>query len=232
MPRGALVTVVIGLALTAFLFAMNQVDWEPSADVEWATVEAIEEPPPAALPGGRSLTLARTTLSAIPQAERSDLLFRVAGVLTIDSPGTPARVRCEVVAPPPAKIARTTKKRAVWPRPSEDLRLQDVPELMVVSFSYNGAELLGMPIRDSFRRYSDSRAPVTVDWGDYQDRVQSWTWDLPQGSGDGAATLGFTVVFKTFVRPKVRVECQSGDATVKTRGVQGAWPVPGSDWEG
>jgi len=232
MPRGAVITVGIGLALTVFLFAMNQIDWEPSADVDWETVEAIEEAPPAALPGGRSLTLARTTLSAIPQAKRSDLLFRVAGVVTIDSPGTPAKVRCEVAAPPPAKIARTTKKRAVWPRPSEDLRRQDVPELMVVSFSYDGAELLGMPIRDTFRRYSDTRAPVTVDWGEYEDRVQSWTWDLPRGSGAGAATLGFTVVFKTFARPRASLECRSGGATVKTRHVQDAWPVPGSDWEG
>lgn len=232
MPRGALVTVVIGLVLSIVIFGLNLVDWEPSADVEWETVEAIEGPPPAALGGDRSLTLARTTLSAIPPAERGDLLFRIAGVVTVDSPRTPAKVRCEVRAPVPATIARTQKKRAAWPRPSEDLRLQEVPELMVVDFSTDGAELLGMPIRDSFRRYSDSDAPTTVEWAEYLDRVQAWLWEMPRGSGAGPATLGFTVVFKTFERPRATIECSLGKATLEARAVQDAWPVPGADWEG
>lgn len=232
MPRGAVITVVVGLVLSALLFVVNQTDWGPSEDVDWETVEAIDEPQPVQLAGNRSLTLARTTLAAIPQTGRSDLLFRVAGVATIDSPGAQARVRCTVRAPAPAKIARTSKKRAVWPRPSEDLRRQDVPELMVVSFSYDGAEFLGMPIRDSFRRYSDTRAPVTVDWGDFADRVQTWVWDLPRGSGDGSATLGFTVVFRTFARPRADIECAAGGETVEAQAIQEAWPVPGSDWEG
>lgn len=232
MPRGVVVTVLVGLVLTVLVFAVNLVQWESAADLEWTTVEAIPEPPAETIPGGGSMELTRTTLSAIPQTDRGDLLFRVAGVITVDSPDRRTQVRCDVSAPPPATIARTPKKRAAWPRPSEDLRLQQVPELLVIDFSTDGAEILGMPIRDSFRRYSDSAALATVEWDGFADRVQNWVWEMPRGSGSGPATLGFAVVFKSFKRPKASIACRSGKSLVETRATQAEWPVPGPDWQG
>lgn len=232
MPRGAVVAVVAGLLLTLLVGAVNLVEWESSADLEWSTVEAIPEPPPAQLEGGGSFALTRMSLSAIPQTERGDLLFRVSGVATINSGKRPASLRCDVSAPVPAVIARTPKKRAAWPRPSEDLRLQEVPELLVIDFSAEGAEILGMPIRDSFRRYSDSRSLITVEWDGFADRTQNWVWELPGGTGDGPATLGFAVVFKGPLRPEARIVCESGGARILTTARQGVWPVPGADWEG
>ena len=232
MPRGAVVTVAAGLVLTLLVGAVNLIQWESSADLEWSTVEAIPDPPPAELPGGGSFELTRMSLSAIPQTDRGDLLFRVSGVATIDSGKRPATLRCAVSAPVPAKIARTPKKRAAWPRPSDDLRLQDVPELLVIDFSAEGAEILGMPVRDSFRRYSDSRSLITVEWDGFADRSQNWVWDIPKGTGEGPATLGFAVVFKSARRPETRIVCESGGAKVVTRATQGVWPIPGADWEG
>ena len=51
MPRGAVVTVAAGLLLTLLVGAVNLIQWESSADLEWSTVEAIPDPPPADLPG-------------------------------------------------------------------------------------------------------------------------------------------------------------------------------------
>lgn len=232
MPRGAVAVVVAGLVLTLLVGAVNLIQWESSADLEWSTVEAIPDPPPAELEAGGSFALTRMSLSAIPQTERGDLLFRVSGVVTIDSGKRPANLRCDVSAPVPATIARTPRKRAAWPRPSEDLRLQEVPELLVIDFSAEGAEILGLPVRDSFRRYSDSRSLVTVEWDGFADRVQKWVWDIPKGTGEGPATLGFVVVFKGPRRPETRIVCESGRARVVTSAKQAAWPIPGADWEG
>ena len=226
IPRGAVITVAVGLILSLVALAANRTDWEASADLEWVTVEEVEAPPPAGLDGGGTIELARTTLSALPATERGDLLFRISGVLVINRKGGPVRARCDVAASPPAEIARTPRKRAAWPRPSEDLRLQEVPELMVIDFSTDGADLLGLPIRDSFRRYSDTASLVTVDWDGFAERRQNWVWVLPEGSGPGPATLGFSVVFKTYRRPVATILCGSGDTELGASAKQGAWPVP------
>lgn len=226
MPRAVPVVLVSGLLLSLVAFAANRSDWEAAADLEWITIEEIPAPPPGRIDGGGRIELARTTLSAIPASERGDLLFRVSGVLLLSQRGGPLTARCDVSAPPPAGIARTPKKRGAWPRPSEDLRLQDVPELIVIDFSDDGAELLGLPIRDSFRRYSDSSAPVTVGWDGFAERRQNWVWTFPQGTGAGPATLGFTVVFKTSRRPKANIVCSSDGTSIETRAEQDTWPVP------
>lgn len=226
MPRGVLVVVAIGLLFSLAAFALNRGDWEASADLEWMTVEEIPTPPPARFEGGGSIELARTTLSAIPETERGELLFRVSGVLLVSRKGGPFTARCDVSAPPPAGIARTPKKRAAWPRPSDDLRLQEVPELIVIDFSDDGAELLGLPIRDSFRRYTDSEVPMTVEWDGFAESRQNWVWTFPRGTGTGPATLGFAVVFKTFRRPSAKIVCRSSGSSIEARGVQVDWPVP------
>lgn len=226
MPRAVPIVLAIGLLLSLVAFGANRRDWEASADLEWMTVEEIPTPPPAPVEGGGSVELARTTLSAIPETERGELLFRVSGVLLLGRTRDPLTARCDVSAPSSAGIARTPKKRGAWPRPSEDLRLQDVPELIVIDFSDDGAELLGLPIRDSFRRYSDSAAPVTVEWDGFAERRQNWVWTFPRGTGAGPATLGFTVVFKTFRRPRANIVCSSAGTSVETRAEQVTWPIP------
>jgi len=226
MPRAVPVVVAIGLLLSLAAFALNRGDWEASADLEWMTVEEIAAPPPAPIDGGGRIELARTTLSAIPATERGELLFRVSGVLLLDRPDDKATARCDVSGPSSTRIARTPNLRAAWPRPSEDLRIQEVPDLMVVDFSDDGAELLGLPVRDSFRRYTDSPAPISVGWDGFSDRQQNWIWSLPRGTGAGPATLGFAVVFKTYRRPATRIVCRSAGTSIEARGEQLDWPVP------
>ena len=226
MPRAVLVVIGVGLFFSLAAFALNRGDWEASADLEWMTVEEIQTPPPARLEGGGGIELTRATLSAIPATERGDLLFRVSGVLLLDRPKGEVSARCDISLPSSGKVARTPQLRAAWPRPSEDLRIQEVPELMVVDFSDDGAELLGLPIRDSFRRYTDSAAPVTVEWSGFADRRQNWVWAFPRGTGAGQATLGFAVVFKTYRRPKAKVVCRAAGSSVEAEAVQADWPVP------
>jgi hypothetical protein len=229
VPRGAVFVVAVGVLLSLLALAANRTDWQASADLDWVTVEEIETPGPVRLEGGGSIEMTRMTLSSLQPTDRGDFLFRVSGVLVVSSEAKAVTTRCDVAAPLPATIARTPKKRAAWPRPSEDLRLQQVPELMVIDFSSDGADLLGLPIRDSFRRYSDTAAPLTVEWDGFAERKQSWVWDLPEGSGAGPATLGFTVAFKTYRRPRATITCRSGAAEVRVEAEQAAWPIPATD---
>ena len=43
IPRGAVITVAVGLILSLVALAANRTDWEASADLEWVTVEEVEE---------------------------------------------------------------------------------------------------------------------------------------------------------------------------------------------
>ena len=169
MPRGAIATVIVGLVVTLMVVAIDLVGDETgsSDSTEWVTVEPVATETPVPLGKGGNFGLARTTISAIAPVESGELLFRVAGVVEVDSgnsPG-PATVRCDVSSPAEgSSIARTPNRRAAWPRPSVDLQTQPVPEELVVKFKRRGNEVLGLPVRDSIRSFTDSATHTDFEW--------------------------------------------------------------------
>lgn len=235
MPAGAKWVAGIGVVLSVLIGLANLADWQKATELEWAVVQDVPTPKEAAIPGGGSFRPARMTVASIPAAERGDLLFRVSGVLSIDRRRGPVTVRCDVGPPPDAsaELARTPSRRAAWPRPTEVLAAEEVPEQIVVDFSSQGAEIIGLPVRDSFRRFSDSQRLVRVDWKQFEERTQRWIWLLPDGTGSGAASLGWAVVFKTVERPRVRVLCRAtapqGTSASAVAIRQDTWPVPDAE---
>jgi hypothetical protein len=233
IPRGAIATVIVGLVVTLMVIAIDLRSSGGGSDsTEWLTVEPIEAPVPAKLGKGGSFGLARTTLSAIAPVESGELLFRVSGVVEIDSGKSdgPATARCDVTSPAQDSfIARTPKRRASWPRPSEELQAQAVPEELVVKFKRRGSSVLGLPVRDSFRTFTDSAAPTDADWDGFAKQTQNWVWTMPEGTGDGGATLGYVVVFKTTEKPRAVIVCSGssgGDRqNVRLEAVQQEWPI-------
>lgn len=232
MPRGALITVAIGLVVSVGIFGLRFVDLGLSAEIEWAVSEQVETPGSVEVPGGGSLGLARTSIASTAPTVRDDLLFRVSGVVVASSSKGPLKIRCDVGSTEPGTtIARTPKKRAAWPRPSDDLALQEVPELIVLSFRTDGAETVGLEIRDSIRRYTDSAAFATVDWDGFEESTQNWVWEFPKGTGGVPATLGYAVAFKTAARPEAEIQCSASvrggrSAGIDVGAVQELWPVP------
>lgn len=234
MPRGAIATVIVGLVFTMAIVAVD-IRTEGSGtseSTEWLTVEKVETPDPVKLGKGASFGLARTTLAAIAPIESGELLFRVAGAVEIDSGNRkgPATVRCDVNSPSEDSfIARTPKRRAAWPRPSVELQAQPVPDELVVKFKLQGNEILGLPVRDSFRTFTDSAAPTDVDWDGFADRTQNWVWTMPEGTGEGGATLTWLVIFKSTEKPRAKVLCSgtAGGETARVRleAVQQEWPL-------
>jgi len=199
-------------------------------------VEPIDTPKSVKLGDGGSFGLTRTTIAAIAPVESGELLFRIAGVVELDSARAdgPASARCDVTSPAEDSfIARTPKRRAAWPRPSLELQAQAVPEEIVVKFKRRGAEVLGLPIRDSFRAYTDSAARTDVDWDGFAKETQNWVWTMFDGTGQGGATLAYSVVFKTTEKPRAEVVCTASsggkDARLTYEATQQEWPLVDPD---
>ena len=143
-------------------------------------------------------------------------------------------MRCDITSTfEDSRIAQTPGARAAWPRPSDELQAQEVPEASVAIFKARGADALFLPIRDVFRRFTDSAAPTVVDWDEYEERNQSIIWDMPEGTGAGAATLGYSVIFRTLDRPEAVIRCSAtagnSEAEVEVEAVQQEWPLEAPD---
>jgi hypothetical protein len=231
MPRGAIATVVVGLIVSALVFALD-IRGNGSEPAAWPSVEPIESPTAAGLGKGGSFGLAGTTLSAVPPNKDDELLFRVAGVVEIDSGSSAgaAAARCEISSPARGSaIARAPVRTAAWPRPSTDLQTEFVPDRPLIKFENPEGKLLGVPVRDSFRIFTDSSSPTEVSWNSDSDQTQSWTWNMPEGTGTSGATLSYMVVFKTGSKPRARIACSGSSGgqrqEVTLDAVQEAWPL-------
>jgi hypothetical protein len=233
MPRGAIATVIVGLIVTLGVVAIDLRGGSGTAvDVEWDTVEVVKTPEAVKLGQNGSFELARTSLAAIAPIASGQLLFRVAGIVSIDSGGKalPTGARCDITSPADSsRIAQTPRLRAAWPRPSIELQVQEVPEASVAMFKARGADALFLPIRDVFGRFTDSVAPTDLDWDGFEEQTQNWVWTMPEGTGPGTATLGYGVIFRTEERPKVEIRCSGfvgdDDTTVEVEAVQKEWPL-------
>lgn len=238
IPRPALAVVLVGLLLSAAIFGLSLRSGGSSVELDWDVTEPVRTPPAVKLGDDGSVKLARTSISALAPKDDGSLVFRISGVVTIDSGGAdPTTLRCDVSTTNggDSMIARTSRKRGAWPRPSDGLQRQEVPDLAVIKFRTHGASIVGLPIRDSFRRYTDSAAPTLVDWDGYEDRSQNWLWTMDKGTGEGSATLGFAVFFRTSEQPKGEISCRAVSAAGKGPAATArlrtpvrlkTWPIP------
>lgn len=233
VPRGAVAVVIVGLIASLGVYVIGLRTGGSSAEQDWETIEPVTVPAAKEVGDGGSFGLARTSISALPPNASSDLIFRIAGVVQIDSGkgADPASVRCDITSTTPGDtfIARTTSKRSAWPRPSDELQAQEVPELSVAKLPYKGADVQELPIRDVFRRYTDSTAPTLVDWDFLDETTQTWIWTMAKGTGGETATMGYDVIFRTQERPEATIDCGArvadSETRVRVRAEQQEWPL-------
>lgn len=233
IPRGAIAVVIVGLIASLGIYVLELRTSGSSAEQDWQTVEPVAVPAAMTVGDGGSFALARTSLSALPPNASGDLVFRVAGVVQIDSGkgSPPTSVRCDVTSTTGGDtfIARTISKRAAWPRPSDELQAQEVPELSIAKLSYKGADVQELPIRDVFRRYTDSSSPTLVDWAFSDEATQTWIWTMQKDTGSGTATLGYDVIFRTQERPSATIDCTArvgdSEARIRAEAEQQEWPL-------
>lgn len=239
IPRGAIAVVIVGLFLTLIVIGLDIRGGGSSAELAWTTNEKVKVPPQADLGKKGSFQLTRTTLSAIPTNGAGELVFRFSGLAVIDSGGKkPTQVKCKYTSPHQdgstgTTVARTPNLRAAWPRPSDELQAQEVPESLVLKFNAVGNKILGVPIRDSISHYTNSKSPTVADWGGYQDEnhlgTHAFIWDMAKGTGPGPASLGYAVVFKTVFKPELNIRCDARvgneKVTQRFKAIQQEWPI-------
>lgn len=232
MPGGAIVVVTIGLVAT-FLVALVSLFGDGStATVPWVTSEPIPSAGPKVLGPSGSVALGRGQISTTAQTTRGDFIYRVSGQVRLQSPGVKLlTVRCQVESRSPgSQVVRTLRKRASWPRPSDDLAKQIVPEIASLRFQIKGSEYADVSLRDAINNYTDSGRPTLVEWPDYDEDRESWVWRLLEGSGPGTASLGYIVIFKTNSQPEGIISCAAESGATVTRVTtsfrQREWPLP------
>lgn len=226
LPRGALIVVAVGLlaCLAAAVLATDKSSGS-AADLEWVQMQPLPDSTAVAVPGGSGdmqLTEAGIRATGINVSGYS--LYRVSALLEIDA-GAPigsGRILCEIRAPAGTEVAQTPGSRASYPRSTEDLFAQEVPEVVLAEFSSHGAALAVLEFEDLFPDGLSSERGVKVEWPTYEVGTERWEWFLPPGRPATDLKLPFATVWKTTAIPTAKLACtlttSAGKATVKTAG--------------
>ncbi len=226
IPRGALIVVAVGLlaCLAAAVLATDK-SGGTAADLEWVQNKPLPDSRPAPVPGGGGrMRLVEGGIRSTGVNVSGYSLYRVATVLKIDA-GTPigsGRVLCSIQAPSRTEVAQTPGSRASYPRSSEDLYAQEVPEVVLAEFSSHSAALAVLEFEDLFNDGFSSERGLKVEWPPYQVGKERWEWFLPPGRPTVELVLPFGSVWKTTAIPAARIACtlttSAGEATVRTAG--------------
>jgi hypothetical protein len=225
-PRGALIVVAVGLfaCLAAALLATDKSSGA-AADLEWVQKQPLADSRAVPVPGGKGeMRLTEAGIRATGTNVSGYSLYRVSALLTIDA-GAPigsGRILCSIKAPQDTEVAQTPGSRASYPRSSEDLFAQEVPEVVLAEFSSRGAGLAVLEFEDLFGNGFSSVRGLKVEWPDYEVGEERWEWFLPPGQPAVDLELPFASLWKTTAVPAAKIACTlttgAGEATVRTAG--------------
>lgn len=218
--------VAVGL-LACVLAALLATD--PSAgtatDVEWVEEAPLAGSKPASLPDGSGKVRLEDGLFKASGTNASGYeLYRVSTALRIDAGARVgnARIACSMTAPEETEVAQTPGSRASYPRSSEKLYQQEIPEVVLADFSSKGAELAVLDFTDLFQNGFSTERGIKLEWPEYVEGEEGWQWFLPSGPPKEDLVLPFASVWKTTTIPSAQVSCtvttQAGEATVSTEG--------------
>ena len=226
MPRGALIVVAVGLiaCVAAALLSTDKGGGE-AANLEWVQTAPMPNSKPVAVPGGRgTMELTDGGIRATGTNVSGYSLFRVASVLRIGA-GAPVgsgRIVCSAKARQGTEIAQTSGGlRATYPRSSDGLYTQEVPEVVLLDFSSHGDELAVLEVEDLPNRFTTERG-VKLEWPKYEVGTEHLEYFLPAGKPKQDLELPFDTIWKTTAIPAAKVACTlttgAGKATAQTAG--------------
>ncbi len=226
LPRGPVIIVAVGLflCLVAAVLATDKTSGA-AAQLEWVQLKPLPDSETVEVPGGGGeMRLAEGGIRATGTNVSGYTLYRVAAALKIDagSPVGGARILCEMKAPPKTEVAQTAGSRASYPRSSEKLISQEVPENVVVEFSSHGTYSALVELGNAIGEKFSTQPGVKVEWPSYRIGIERWEWFLPPGPPPEELRLPFASYWRTTALPGIRVSCtlttSAGTATVSTRG--------------
>jgi hypothetical protein len=225
MPRGVLAVVVVGLlaCVLAALLATDKGSGE-AADLEWILSAPMPNSKPVDVPGGGgTMQLVDGGIRSTGTNAAGFALYRSLAVLEI-SAGSPigsSRINCSMVAPAGSEVAQTHNHRASYPRSSDELYEQEVPEVVLLDFSSHGDELAVVDVSDLPERLATERG-INLEWPEYQLRREGWHYFLPPGKPKEDLVLPFLSTWKSTAVPSIKASCtvitSAGESTVRTQG--------------
>jgi hypothetical protein len=227
MPTLALVTVAVGLIATAAAHVIQNLDLKESLDeyIEWEETGPIPDSREAPLGRRGRIQVTDATLAATRANASGYRVYRVAATLNLTT-GAPERrsnSACTIGVPRDIIFARTPGGRAVFPQPSEDLEIQDVPDIAAIEFNAKGTDLVGLEVEDVIEEYTTT-PEVLVEWGDYKPARQTFEWVIRGGDHEEPVNLTFAAMFRTTdAAPAATISCsattvEGGEARTSTSG--------------
>lgn len=227
LPRGPVIVVAVGLfaCLVAAVLATDKTSGA-AAQLEWVQFKPLPDSKHAAVPdGGGEMWLSEAGVRATGTNVSGYMLYRVASVLkiTAGSPIGGGRVLCLTRAPGKAEVAQTAGSRASYPRSSEEVFEQELPENVVVEFSSHGTYSALVPLADAFNSdHFATEKGIKLEWPPYKVGVERWEWFLPPRPPSETLELGFASYWRTTTPPAAEIECtlttSGGTTTVATAG--------------
>jgi hypothetical protein len=217
--------IAVGLlaCLAAALLATDRSSGS-AAQLEWVQRSPLADSKAVAVPGGGGrMRLTEAGIRATGTNVSGYGLYRVAAVLEVDagSPVGGARIRCSMRAPGRTEVAQTPSSRASYPRSSEELLKQGVPQNVLVEFTSHGSGLAVVEFGDAFESFANERG-IKLTWPPYRVGRERWEWFLPPGPPSKRLALGFAAVWRTAAVPAAHVACtlvtSAGSATASTGG--------------
>jgi hypothetical protein len=233
-PRGAIVIVAIGLVacLVAVLASTGKGEGE-AAHLEFVKTAQIPDSKPVPVPGGtQKMQLVAGLIRSTGTNVSGYNLFQVATVLQIEA-GAPvgnSRILCSITAPPGAEIGQTSGGlRALYPRSSEGIFTQEVPETVLINFSSHGSELAVLEVGDLKINQFTNEQGVKLEWPEFEEGTEHLKYFItPKPKKD--LRLPFNSIWRSTAVPAAAVACtlttSAGKAMVETKGALKNLPPP------
>jgi hypothetical protein len=232
-PRGALIVIAVGLLATVAAAALaNENLAGDAANLEWIKTKDVADSKPVEVPGGGGeMQITEAGLRTTGVNVSGYLLFRSAATLKIDagSPVGGSRILCSMRAPGGTEVAQTPGSRASYPRSSDELTEQEVPDSIGAEFSSHGTGLAEVELEDIPDAFATEKG-IKLEWPTYNIGIERWRWFLPPGPPPKTLVLPFASIWKSTKIPSVEISCtvttSAGTATVETAGEMGRFPEP------
>jgi hypothetical protein len=210
VPLGAILTVIGGLLLTVVCALLTNVDLATGERIEYESDGRIPDSEPAKLGRDGEIQIVDAGLAATRGNNSEYRIYRVTGALTID-PGSSTRridADCAVRVPDGVILGRTPGRRASFPQPSEDLKIQEVPEVVILRFNAKGSDINGVELIDAFETYTNA-SDVLVEWSPYRQGSHRWEYVAKGAKRDIPIRLNFASMWRTIdVPPAADIGCR------------------------
>jgi hypothetical protein len=232
-PRAAIVIVVIGLvACVVAVVATTGKGEGEAAHLEWVKTAKIPDSEAAKVPGGdQQMQLTDGQIRATGTNVSGYSLYQVIETLKIgaEAPLKKARIVCTMSVPHGVEIGHSAAGlRTLYPRSSEGIYSQEVPETLLINFSSHSSELAVVEVGDVTSRWTTEKG-VKLEWGEYEEGTEHLHYFIA-GKPKRDLVLPFYAIWRATVVPKATTSCtvenEAGKATVKAAGELRHIPPP------